>query len=344
MTWDELVAEFCALGGVAENVRLGVGKFGRGIFAVDPSKPVTLHAPETMLVPADQFEVRDGQIRVADSATIGERERAFVEAYHRHFTWGAGLFEEFWRLQEAWHRLPADVEDFIRRMGASKDIARCFLAPSAELCFFKFVRTRDYSYHAKAYMAPVIDLVNHSTAAPIFVVENGVGVAGTFSDEVLARYNARDPWWNALSYGFSDPGGFAYSLAISVDVDGRHRIVIERDITANDVIGGISFPRASSADGAFVLPYLTLGSTAGPDLPRGVFRKLAVPPLTPDDADKAFDGIAQFNRRKFLDLLTLLRKHDGEVVRMLETAAIHQLGTLSDCVGARDLSAIELPH
>ena len=39
MVFEELLAEFRALGGVAENVRLGRGRSGRGIFVVDPGNP-----------------------------------------------------------------------------------------------------------------------------------------------------------------------------------------------------------------------------------------------------------------------------------------------------------------
>ena len=54
-------------------------------------------------------------------------------------------------------------------------------------------------------------------------------------------------------------------------------------------------------------------------------------------ADEVFDGIAFYNRGRFLDVLTTLGKYDGNVVKMLREAAIHQLHALSACVGARAL-------
>ena len=40
--WNEMLDEFRALGGVAENIRLGHGVFGRGLFPIDPAKPIRI--------------------------------------------------------------------------------------------------------------------------------------------------------------------------------------------------------------------------------------------------------------------------------------------------------------
>ena len=77
MDWGELLATFRELGGIADNVRLGEGPFGRGVFVCDPSKPATLHASENLLVPIDDLEIRDGQLR-HKTADGGRRARAEI--------------------------------------------------------------------------------------------------------------------------------------------------------------------------------------------------------------------------------------------------------------------------
>ena len=79
MDWKELVAEFRSLGGTADNVALGEGPFGRGLFAIDPAKQVELRTPETLLVRSEDVEIRDGQLVAKASANLGERERAFFD-------------------------------------------------------------------------------------------------------------------------------------------------------------------------------------------------------------------------------------------------------------------------
>ena len=64
-TWDELLDEFRALGGTADNIRLGHGEFGRGLFPVDPAKPVVIDIPDNLLVATADMVLVNGVPRVA---------------------------------------------------------------------------------------------------------------------------------------------------------------------------------------------------------------------------------------------------------------------------------------
>jgi hypothetical protein len=335
MEWAELIGVFRELGGVAENVRLGQGPFGRGIFVCDADKPAKLHASENLLVPVDDVEIRDGQMVLKAQTNVGERERRFFEEYERHFGWGAGLFEESWDAQKQWYELPDDVMRFLTAMGGLEDPHERFLPPSVESCLYRFVRTRWFTYGAEPKLAPVIDLVNYSSHANGFTIADGIGVTGRFAGEMLVRYNLGDAWGRAMSYGFACLGAFAYSLSLTADVPGGKKIAIRRDVAAADVRDGIRFPRATIDGDTIDLPFLMLGCATATDLPRAIFRNVVSGVLAEPGADRAFDGIAHFNRMQLLNLLRLLRKHDGELVRVLEVAAIDQLETLSNCIGAR---------
>jgi hypothetical protein len=337
MVFDEVLAEFRRLGGVAENVRLGEGKFGRGIFVVDPSAPATLHAPENILVPADEVEVRDGNLVLRNETALGPAERAFFETLHRSFGWGAGLFEEIWQAQESWSRLPSDVVTAIANMGGTFHPQMRFVPPSSDICFYHFIKSRDFSYDGKFYIAPLIDLVNHSSGVPTYVLENGIGVAGRFADEMLVCYNLVDAWAYAIVYGFLEPAPQAYSLAITVELYGRHKLTINRDVGTFENRQGIRFPAVEIEGNTIVLSHLLLGQTNVPDLPRGLFRQIMQPYVNAAQADEVFDSIARFNRSKFIALLRTLRQYDTPLVRMLEEAAINQLEALAACVGARAL-------
>ena len=337
MDWERLFAEFRDLGGVAENVRLGEGPFGRGIFVVDPAKPATLHASENLLVLVDDVEIRNGQMMVKAESSLGPREREFFQNFQRYFGWGAGLFDELWRSQTEWSRLPPEVILAITNIGALEDPDRRFLPPTVELCLYAFVRTRYFTNRAKPYLAPVVELGNHSSSAAGYVVKDGIGLTGKFDDEVFGRYNLGDSIGHALYSSFSDRAVFAHSLAVTVDIDGQKRISVARDINVHDLHDGIRYPRVTRDGSTIHLPFLVLGFTAAPDVPRAVFRKILSSDLTAPRADETFDTIAHFNRTKFLDLLRILDKYDTPLIRMLKEAAINQLETLSYCVGARSL-------
>jgi hypothetical protein len=339
MDWDELLAEFRALGGVAENVKLGVGPYGRGVFVTDANVPATLHAPENLLVSTDTVEVRDGLLKVKAGAPVGDRERAFFEAYHVYFGWSAGVFDDLRHSQQAWSELPAELVDAIKSMGSLVDPQVRFLPPTPEVCFYQFVRTRDAKYRGRLCLLPVVDLVNHSSRATPYVLENGIGVTGRYTGEMLVKYNGRDAWSNAVTYGFAEVATFAYSVGIGVDLFGRYQLSVGREVSEVEFREGAGFPKVHLESGTIHLSFLVLGHFAATDVPRGMFRTVMAPYLSLAESDQVFDSIAHFNRLKFLNVLRLLRRYDGPVVRMLEDAAIDQLEILSGCVGARAFSS-----
>ena len=79
--WNELLDEFRALGGTAENIRLGHGEFGRGLFPVDPAKPVVIDIPENLIVATADMIFANGAPRVGPAVKIGERERTWLDRY-----------------------------------------------------------------------------------------------------------------------------------------------------------------------------------------------------------------------------------------------------------------------
>lgn len=337
MNWEELLAQFRSLGGIFQNVRIGEGESGRGVFVVDPAKPALLLAPRNLLVPIGDVEVRDGHLAIKPESSIGVRERAFFETYQRYFGWSAGLYDEIVQQQTQWYELPADIKRLICTMGAVANPEARFHPPTVEACLKGYLETRDLYFEGKPHLAPILEIVNHSPSGRDYGSKDGLSVAGTFEGEVLARYNVRDAWAVALHYGFAHRSPYAYSLAIAVDVHGQKRLSIDRETGGIRLIDGVRFPRRDDDGDVIKLANLMLGNSNGMDLPRAVFRKLMSAELTVAQADEVFDGIAFYNRGRFLDTLTALSKYDGNVVRMLRAAAIHQLHALSACVGARAL-------
>jgi hypothetical protein len=307
---------------------------GRGIFVVDASKPARLHAPENLLVPTSDLDLRDGRLVVKATSSVGARERAFFEALQEHFGWSAGGRDKSWRAQAHWSELPKAVIERIQTMGMQQDLGQQFLAPTEEIAASHYVRERRINYRDHSWMMPLIDLVNHCSFVDGYVFRAGVGVAGTFDDEMLVRYNINDAWTRALAHGFAEPTLHAYSIGIALDIFGN-RISIGRELKQSEVRDGVVYPKAEIEDATIALSFLALGVSRAATFPRAVFRAVVSPNLTSEQADEAFDNIAHFNRMAFLGLLRTLGTVHGEVPTMLREAITMHLEAMSHCIGAR---------
>src|ERR1700733_5251471 len=112
--WDEMLDEFRALGGTAENIRRGEGALGRGIFAIDPSKPVAIRIPANLLMETADATFENGAFRVRAGSGIGAREKAFLERYEERFSWGGGGREDIAQVFEQAQTLPAELRERLR--------------------------------------------------------------------------------------------------------------------------------------------------------------------------------------------------------------------------------------
>lgn len=333
MDWEELVGEFRSLGGIADNVALGRGPFGRGLFAIDPAKPVEVRTPESLLVPGEDVEIRDGQLVARSSANLGKRERAFFDRYQRRFSWGAGVFDQLWQAQQHWHELPLEIMATVRRMGAV-DYYR-FSAPSNEVCLRHYIKSRAISCQGRICIVPMVELANHSSESPGYLTASGVAIKGAFGGEVLVRYNPGDPWQMTTGFGFADVAYFAHSLPISMNFDG-YRIEIGRNFAESEVKAAVIFPRLAVDKDIVRLSFLNLGMRLAPRLPQSVFyRLMSKTPI--QKPDELFDRIQHHNRIQFITLLRKINNHNGEMISLLREAALNQLEALSACFGTRSL-------
>jgi hypothetical protein len=335
MTWDELLERFRALGGEASNIRLGDGARGRGIFVIDRSRPATLYTPASLFIPEDDIIVTGRQMTVRPQAPVSSETREFFDLYQRHFGWGNGGFDFYWSQQASWHALDAELIAAVREMatpGVGAPPWR-FDAPTTAICLEAYVSERHFTVEGRRYLVPLIDLVNHSGFADGFEMNGGVGISGTFADEMLVCYNGGDAWAHMMNYGFASESATGCSLAITLTLSDGRQLAFERSV-ATAFSGdrfGIPKPRTNGALTTF--PFVTLGFTKAMDVPRTAFRQILAPFMDIPQADWLFDRLHHFNRMRFIELLRTLRKHDGAHVRELENAALYQLEALSAAVG-----------
>lgn len=329
--WEELLDEFRALGGTAENVPLGQGPLGRGVFPIDPAKPVVLHAPENLLINCSDIVFEGGAFRLRADADVGDRERSWIESYEAALSWGDEGAAEVRRIFEAAQALPGDLRIELR------DRFQCgswFDDMTDEAVQHQFLNSRGIEYHDREVLMPVVELINHG-AGPEIGLANGVTVRGIFPGEVLFRYSDMD------SFGFFWSWGFVIErpLAFSLEMDGK----VESTMLHIDR----SFPPVKPGEKQWVPPlhrdasgvsldHLLIGSVQNPRLPKSIFQK------TMRDGgfsalEEPFDVIRYVNSLHFLNLLKALEGIELPMAHSLRTMAHHQLHAMSFCYGHREI-------
>lgn len=332
--WDALVEEFRALGGVVQNVRLGRGAIGRGLFPIDPNRPVKILVPENLLFPVDELEFVDARLRVKKTGNSPSREVKFFEAYQEAFSWGAGGRSDCEAFLESIAELPEPVRDVLTN---DWGLGHMFRGVDAKAVQNRFVRSRMINRNGRGVLMPVLELVNHGVAGSPFRFTGGISIAGTYASEVLARYNFIDSFGVFLTWGFPNPEPVTYSLSMGVPLRGR-TLMIGRELSKNKAHGRVRIPEVTVVDDKIKFSHLMLGNKSFPKLSRGAFQHV-MNEQGIKGVDEIFDRIRMMNGTRFLNLLSVLEGHESRTITALRQMCRYQITALMFCVGTRELGS-----
>jgi len=336
-TWDELVNEFRALGGTIENVQLGEGPLGRGLFPIDPTRPLLIRIPENLLVKKTDIVFENNVLKVAPNASLSERERRFYEDYYANLSWGVGGRAEVERLFEQAQALPAELR---HKLAAFFMLPQWFADPTEDTIQSNFIQSRKIGLKGHDVMMPFIELANHGNERE-YEAHDGLILQGAAQDEITVHYGNGDAYDLFCSFGFSAPADFAYSLPLKALI-GEVPLLIDRSGGLPSGTDRPGYPKVRR-DGALVrLDMCMLGNRRFPRFCRGNFRH-ALRAAGFREVDETFDRIRQDNQLLFLSLLADLESLEGPMVRTLRQMARFQLQAIAFCFGARETPLTRTP-
>ena len=207
---EELAEEFLCLGGKTNNIIIGLGCYGRGIFQKDSNQKSSIFIPKELFLPTSNLTISNQKARILDDVN-GNRTSKFFEDYvnliisEKEFS-AATLLDEFNP-----NNLPEELSHCRKYLFNHDDNLDA-------LILHKFTTTRAFSYQNLAIIAPIWDLVNHSQSAYSFE-SNHRGLTTpsintiTKNGEVLFRYNLIfSPLGRALIYKFTCEEAFCFSI------------------------------------------------------------------------------------------------------------------------------------
>ena len=329
--WDDLLDEFRALGGTADNVRLGQGEFGRGLFPIDPTRPVAINVPDNLLVAIDDMVLENGVPCVGPNAKVNEREKAWLDRYQKEFAWGAGGADEIRKIFEMAGQLPEELRNKLLTQ------YRCglwFKTPTDELIKERYFNARKIDYRGRAVVMPLVEMANHGSGGA-YDLSSGVGLKGSFSGEIVAEYSQYDSYDYFLAWGFATQRPVAFSIALSGNIDSTP-LDIDQMFEGTEPPPRMWIPKVYKTADKIKLPFLLIGHRNSPRIPKGIFYRL-MRQAGFAGFEEAFDLIHHMNRLHFISLLIALDGIDLPIARTVRAMAHYQLRAMSFCYGVREL-------
>jgi len=329
-SWEEMIEQFRKLGGTADNLIQRVGSRGRGIFPIDNTKPVRLRVPRNLLVPIEDIQFVDDQLRIQQSAAIGTAERDFIEKYENEFSWGGGGRSDCAVFLEGMKRFHLDIPHESRSKSFVTWMANGVDSPVGQ----RFLNSRSVKYGNKTVLMPVMELVNHGPSANGYDIGDDISIKGEFADEVLVRYSDQDSLGVFMSYGFASPEPMAFSLPLNFK--GTRELVIERKINLDAKLGSFSVPTFTITESKVTLSSLVIGSSAAPRVPKSIFLTILESAGWQNPAEE-FERACHQNRMICLGLLETADAQEGHFALTFRKMLYFQLKAMSHCFGTRTL-------
>jgi hypothetical protein len=334
--WDEMLEAFRALGGVADNVKMGRGPYGRGLFPIDQDQPARIEVPTNLLIKMDDVEFVDGQLKIKAGAAVGEGEKVFFERFERDYSWGDGGRAECEAFLAEVDALPAPVREYlISELSFQNFLNILDKEEGVKRAGARFLSTRVIRWDGHMVLMPVLELVNHHTDAAAFGMKGGISVGGVFPGEMLVKYTLIDPFGAYLGWGFPTPETIAFSLPMRLTLP-NHTLAVGRDLTQKATKGRFRVPTLTVEGKKATLSHLMIGAKKFPKLSKGFFYDV-IKDLGVKDREALFDSVMHHNRSKYLGLLEVLDDHEGVLIGHLRRMARYQLEAMSYCIGSRDL-------
>jgi hypothetical protein len=332
--WSQMLDDFRALGGTADNIEQRRGHYGNGLFPIDPGKPVAIAIPAHLLVDTDQLILAGDHLVVSTDAQVAEDVRRFIGRYQQHFSWGADGRRHAEAFESALKTLPDPLLERLRQIRLLNLEVR-HRGPWAEVLRRRFHGSRQIIYHERKVSMPIIELINHASKSPGYAINDGIQYKGQFADEIKVNYSpTSDALLRFLNYGFASPELQAYSLPMHLKLPDGGTLHIGANAGDVELKDKLPVPKVEIEGARRRLAHLRLGMARTPRLPRTLLR-LALADLPTAQVDELFDRIRHANQQILCDLLELADGADTPIAREFRRALLFQLRALSHSHGVR---------
>ena len=218
--WDFLISEFRRLGGIADNVCQKEGKYGRGIFPVNPNLKAKIFTPYNLLINKDDIYLEDNKLRIKKDRNYDKEVRNFFNLYQDNFSWGSGGKETTELFEKGLSLFSASLKDLLKKYNLV-DIDLRHKGEWNSSIKTQFLNARGVKFRSISVIAPIWELVNHGVRKfPFIVKKDGISTSNYISSnyEIRHSYNNLSPSRRFFSYGFFSEESIVFSMPFTVNL------------------------------------------------------------------------------------------------------------------------------
>ncbi len=328
MKFSEIIDQFRALGGAADNVELRHGEIGRGIFPINPNLPIKIQAPAYLLAsPSWLYLDRDNHIRVNKMLGLDPAFISFYEDYQKHFGWSNGGLEELSAHHNALRGLSKTLKQYLLLFGWVKSD---FDSKTINDHMNDYFVSRQIGIENESKLMPMLELINHSSKGKQYIVKDGVHVEGKFETEVLTCYRKNfDVFHFFRNYHFSTETGTALSCNVKIEVPDIGTINISRLDSTFDIKGAVIRSKITKNNSEINISFLELVSDRKITSPKKEFAdRMHEFHLPANTSNEIFDGLILHNRKALEDMIVECKLSSNTIAKALESIAANQLKLL----------------
>ena len=319
MEFKEILVEFRALGGIANNIDCRQAKNGRGLFAVNPDLPIQLHCPPNLLLERQYIQLDDQKhIQVSEKANANKHLKSFYEKFHKHFGWSAGGLNQIRDFHNELVLLPKDIKEFLAILGWHET---SFHELNDGKLLEHYLMSHQIDINSKPMIMPIIEMINHSSNGNNYIIEDGIKFNGNFKDELFANYNCNiDMFHFYRNYHFVSPTNYLLSCDVSFDFPSIGRVFISRFDNILNQEDSLKTPQFKKSNNQLSISFVELSNKQGNARP--IFVKLMQSNnISSTKANEIFDGLIEHNKQVLDAFLAECNKSDGRIIEDLKTIA-----------------------
>ena len=220
--WDFLLSEFRRLGGIADNVCQKEGKYGRGIFPINPNLKARIFTPSKLFVKKDDIYLEDNKLRIKKDKEYNQEIRNFFNFYQDNFSWGSGGKETTELFENGLRLFNPNLKTLLKKF-ALVDLEERHQGNWDNVIKNQFLNARGVKFRNSSVIAPVWELVNHKVRSLEFILnKDGISTPNypPTNCELRHSYSNVSSLNRFFSYGFYSEETIIFSIPFSIIIEG----------------------------------------------------------------------------------------------------------------------------